>query len=103
MLRFRCALAALIAVTACQHAFGATATEGGVGRYVIIHSPIVERDTMLLDTVTGRTWQLVEETDLNDGPLAWSPVPQLNTKEDMDALIKKHGFKPTSAAPPSSQ
>jgi hypothetical protein len=30
-----------------------------VGRYTIIHSPQVERDTMLLDTATGDTWQLV--------------------------------------------
>jgi hypothetical protein len=32
-----------------------------VGRYQIIHSPHLEKDTMLLDTATGQTWQLTED------------------------------------------
>lgn len=101
---FRIGFAATLASTIamCLPALSASPSAGEIGRYVIIHSPIVERDTMLLDTVTGRTWQLMQESDLNDEPLAWSPVPQLNSKEDMDLLIREYGLKP-SATPPASQ
>jgi hypothetical protein len=44
------------------------------GRYTIIHSPQVERDTMLLDTATGRTWQLVNNGTDQQEVLAWQPV-----------------------------
>lgn len=45
------------------------------GRWTIIHSPQVERDTMLLDTATGRTWQLVNVGGAADNEvLAWQPV-----------------------------
>ena len=30
------------------------------GRFAIVHSPHVERDTQLLDTWTGQSWLLVE-------------------------------------------
>lgn len=42
-----------------------------VGRYTIIHSPEVERDTMLLDTATGDTWQLVNLGKGDKSGLGW--------------------------------
>jgi hypothetical protein len=51
-----------------------------VGRYVIVHSPQVERDTVLLDTLTGRTWVETEITDLPGKPVVWEPMPQLNSR-----------------------
>ena len=74
-----------------------------VGRYVIIHSPQAERDTILLDTVTGRTWSRVEVTDLVDEPPAWDPMPQLNSPQDIEAFAGIHGRKPKGqAASPNS-
>jgi hypothetical protein len=60
---------------------------------VIVHSPQVERDTILLDTVTGKTWSRVEVTDMIDEPPAWDPMPQLNTPADVAALAGVHGWK----------
>jgi hypothetical protein len=70
-----------------------------VGRYVIVHSPQAERDTILLDTATGRTWSRVQVTDVNDQPPAWDPMPQLNSTADLEALQKVHGAR---AAQPNS-
>ena len=42
------------------------------GRYTIIHSPQVENDTMLLDTVTGRTWRL--EVDPKTKEVLWVEI-----------------------------
>jgi hypothetical protein len=72
-----------------------------VGRYVIVHSPQVERDTVLLDTVTGRTWGLVAETDLAGTPYAWVPQPQLNTQADYAALRQDYAPAPKGSKPPS--
>jgi hypothetical protein len=41
-----------------------------VGRYTIIHNPGGERDSKLVDTVTGRSWQLVEA----NGERSWLPI-----------------------------
>jgi hypothetical protein len=74
-----------------------TAPASEIGRYIIIHSPQVERDTVLLDTKTGQTWQLVELQDLTDSPVAWQPMVRLDTSADyemMRALHPPKGSKP---------
>ncbi|MBV8973472.1 MAG: hypothetical protein JO290_14400 [Sphingomonadaceae bacterium] len=49
-----------------------------VGKYIIIHSPQVERDTMLLDTVTGDTWQLVKLGKAKNSGMGWEFVGKLD-------------------------
>lgn len=45
-----------------------------VGRFTIVHSPHTQRDTILLDTATGKTWSQYERT--NEGnSAAWDPMP----------------------------
>lgn len=46
---------------------------GGSGRFVIVHSPHVQRDTILLDTMTGKTWTLVSITSRGGAEL-WEPM-----------------------------
>jgi hypothetical protein len=41
------------------------------GRYKIFYSPIARTDTFLLDTQTGKVWQLVKDKDDN---LLWQPM-----------------------------
>lgn len=54
------------------------------GRFTIIHSPHIQRDTMLLDTATGETWQLVTKGKSEDSALTWErvemaePLPAVN-------------------------
>ena len=68
------ALASALAVGLRDHAVAQTAVPvaryDAPGRYEIVHSPHLERDTMLLDTETGRTWGLVIE---KDDSYAWEP------------------------------
>jgi hypothetical protein len=71
-----------------------------VGRYVIVHSPQVERDVILLDTATGRTWYQASLTDLTDEPSVWLPEPQLNTDADWSALREAHPVKSTASTTP---
>ena len=57
-----CLLFAALPLASCdalKSNCNASAAGPAVGRYVIFHSPHVESDTMLLDSVTGKTWQLV--------------------------------------------
>lgn len=63
-------------------ALAAAACDGGsqspssseVGRWAIVHSPHVERDTILLDTATGDSWGLVLLGDGQDSPYAWQYI-----------------------------
>jgi hypothetical protein len=64
-----------------------------VGRYVIVHSPHIQRDTMLLDTVTGQTWQMVQFSDLKGEPVAWQRVTKLDTAEDYQVFFKTYASK----------
>jgi hypothetical protein len=47
-----------------------------VGRFAIIHSPQVENDTMLLDTVSGKTWRLEDDSE-HPGTVFWDPVTRI--------------------------
>jgi hypothetical protein len=71
-----------------------------VGRYVIVQSPHAERDTTLLDTVTGRTWRSMAQVGLSNAPTAWEPMPQLNTGADYEALRKRYGEASEGASSP---
>jgi hypothetical protein len=48
-----------------------------VGRYAIVHSPHVQRDTQLLDTATGKTWQLVRLGKDEDAGVGWQSVNKI--------------------------
>lgn len=76
---------ALLALAACSNSGGARPTTsaqskdpGTVGRYTITHSPN-ERGTQLLDTATGRTWQLVED---QGGGLSWVRIHRPQGEDD---------------------
>ena len=61
-----------------------------VGRYVIVHSPQIERDTVLLDTATGKTWEAVTFTNLEDAPTAWRPMARTDDADEMHQLTLDH-------------
>lgn len=64
-------------------ATGQTVTQGGQqGRYIIIHSPHVQRDTVLLDTATGRTWQL--QTNMATERQFWMPMARADNQQEME-------------------
>lgn len=72
------------------------------GRYVIVHSPHVRADTVMIDTATGRVWSLTSYTFLNGEPRAWTLMNQVNNNADREALIQKYGEKPEPTKPGSN-
>lgn len=91
-------LSALAVLSSCDAPQPDAPEPSEVGRYVIIHSPQIEADTMLLDTVTGRTWQLVNAGTVKDQELLWQPV----TAEPYNGPPPGRRLPPTNAAAPSS-
>jgi hypothetical protein len=81
-------------VTMAQTKESAAVPQKQEGRFVIVHSPFARADTMLIDTATGRTWELVKYTNLQDEPRVWIPVRQENTEADAIATVKAHPPKP---------
>lgn len=88
MLRMFTGIAALLILTSCDQPgrsgvrsnsdLAAPPTLVPVGNHAIIHSPQVERDTMLLDTVTGDTWQLVKIGKTDNSGMGWEFVPKID-------------------------
>jgi hypothetical protein len=66
------------------------------GRFRILFSPHARADTFLLDTQTGRVWQL---KGLNGEPAAWSPMTRLDSSQEQDAFARSHGVKPSRQSP----
>jgi len=65
-----------------------------IGRYTIVFSPIVRADTFLLDTVTGNVWQMIQYSQLNGEPTAWSMVTRIDNSVDHENFVKAYGLKP---------
>jgi hypothetical protein len=63
------------------------------GRYQIVINPQARADTFLLDTATGRVWQLVQYSDLKDTPPAWQLMKRIDNDLDLKKLQKEHGKK----------
>jgi hypothetical protein len=71
------------------------------GRYQILFSPLARADTFLLDTETGKVWQLTKFTDANGEPLAWVPMDRLDSQADWAAFFATHKVKQNSSVAPS--
>jgi hypothetical protein len=69
-----------------------------LGRYQIVMSPHNARDTFLLDTETGRVWQLTVMTYLNGEPAVWDLMPRIDTTEDHDKVVGDYGPKAPTAS-----
>lgn len=56
---------------------------GVPGRYVIVHSPHKQSDTVLLDTVTGKTWLQVEDASREGTPIYWANMAREDNAAEM--------------------
>lgn len=68
---------------------------GGSGRFVIVHSPHVQRDTVLLDTATGKTWVLTQDSS-RGGSTFWAPMAREDVTTEMSEWLANH---PRTMAP----
>jgi hypothetical protein len=73
--------------------------QNGEGRFRIFFSPHARADTYLLDTQTGKVWQLTQFTGLNGEPTAWVPMSRLENSEDQAAFVRAHGGKRSPEIP----
>jgi hypothetical protein len=67
---------------------------GAPGRYVIVHSPHIQSDTVLLDTATGKTWQLVQNSNREGEPLSWTPLAREDNAGEYAAYNRAYPVKP---------
>ena len=63
------------------------------GRYQIVINPQARADTFLLDTATGRVWQLIKYGDLNGEPPAWQLMKRIDNDLDLKKLRNEFGVK----------
>lgn len=89
-------LVGLVAVISTQ-AFAQAGPVGAPGRYVIVHSPHLQSDTVLLDTLTGKTWQLQKDTTRDAN--IWVPLARSDNPGEMQAWAADN---PKTAKPPAN-
>jgi len=66
-----------------------------IARFQIVMSPLARADEFLLDTQTGRIWQLTKITDLQGEPTVW----MYQTRVDNDAEFLRWSATQTVSAP----
>jgi hypothetical protein len=64
------------------------------GRYQIVTSPQSAKFTFLIDTATGRIWQLATFTDIKGDPTIWEIMPRIDSNEELTLFVKQRGVKP---------
>ena len=60
------------------------------GRYQIVMSTVVRADAFLLDTTSGRTWQLTKVTDYVGDPLVWMEVDAIDSKGEIGMTLPEY-------------
>lgn len=70
------------------------------GRYQIVMHPTRASATYLLDTVTGRVWELVTYTDLNGDPAVWRDMERIDDSSDIPRVVSRFGTKPQAPRRP---
>lgn len=63
------------------------------GRYQIVLSSITNTSKYLLDTWTGKTWQLVQFTEFSGEPLVWMAMDRIDGMKDYQEWQKAHFTK----------
>jgi hypothetical protein len=65
------------------------------GRFQIFFNPNVRADTFLLDTQTGKVWQLTKFTNLIGDPTVWNRMERIDDDKQEFQLTRSYGVKKT--------
>lgn len=65
------------------------------GRFQIFFSPHARGDTFLVDTQTGKVWQLIKFTDVRGEPTVWDRMDRLDDDAQTLRFLRQHGAKDT--------
>lgn len=63
------------------------------GRYVVTFSPFARADTFLVDTQTGKVWQLTKFSDLQGEPLVFKNLDRIDSDSQFEQWLKTQRFK----------
>jgi hypothetical protein len=87
-------LASILALSAVAEEARSDLFSQQPGRYQIIVSPHVAKHTFMIDTATGRVWQLVQFNDLKGEPNGWQLMPRVDGDADLFRVVGTYGIKP---------
>ena len=63
------------------------------GRYVVTFSPFARADTFLIDTLTGKAWQLTRYGDLQGEPIVFKNLERIDSEIQFDLWLKTQRLK----------
>lgn len=86
----------LVALSLSTSALAQAGPVGGSGRYVIVHSPHIQSDTVLLDTATGKTWVLRQDSSRQGDLVGWVPMARTDNEAEMQQFVRRYPDKPKS-------
>lgn len=72
-------------------------------RFQIFFNPNVRADTFLVDTQTGKVWQLTQFTDVKGEPTVWNRMDRIDDDKQSLQFYLQHGLKETEKTEAPSQ
>ena len=93
----RCLLVILVlSVASLSNVFAQPNAPVQNARFQIFFNPNVRADTFLLDTQTGKVWQLTQFTDLNGDPTVWNRMDRIDDDKQLFQFYRQHDVKKTT-------
>lgn len=63
------------------------------GRFVVTFSPFARADTFLVDTQSGKVWQLTRYTDIQGDPLVFMPIERIDGDSQFETWLRRQRLK----------
>jgi hypothetical protein len=62
------------------------------GRFQLVFSPTTPTDKFLVDTQTGKVWQLARFTDVKGNPVVWQYMYRIDNINEQEKFAHEHGI-----------
>lgn len=86
-----------------SNAFAEPSTTIQNARFQILFNPNARADTFLLDTQTGKVWQLAKFSDIEGEPVVWNHMERIDDDKQLYQFVLQHGVKKTQESAGPSQ
>lgn len=74
--------AAMLALMIPSVSYAQATPASATGRYIIVQGTLAGQITILLDTSTGKSWQMARISDSSGHPGVWIPMARMDNQEE---------------------
>lgn len=85
-------LIVILSVGTQSYALAKDAASSQNGRFQLVFSPTTPTDKFLVDTQTGKVWQLARFTDVKGNPVVWQYMYRIDNRNEQEKFAQERGL-----------